>query len=124
MKERIRNVRKALGLTQTEFAEKLGIKQNTMANIETGRRNASKQLLFSICREFGVNLDYLLHGDEPMFAPKDVTTLDKIDQYLTGENPFVRAVFMELACLSDQEWEYMYKFLKKVVEDIEKETGK
>ena len=59
-----------------------------------------------------------------MFAPKDVTTLDKIDQYLTGENPFVRAVFMELACLSDQEWEYMYKFLKKVVEDIEKETGK
>jgi len=124
MKERIRNVRKALGLTQTEFAEKLGIKQNTMANLETGRRNASKQLLFSICREFGVNLDYLLHGDEPMFAPKDVTTLDKIDQYLTGENPFVRAVFMELACLSDQEWEYMYKFLKKVVEDIEKETGK
>ena len=124
MKERIRNVRKALGLTQTEFAEKLGIKQNTMANIETGRRNASKQLLFSICREFGVNLDYLLHGDEPMFAPKDVTTLDKIDQYLTGENPFVRAVFMELACLSDQEWEYMYKFLRKVVEDIEKETGK
>lgn len=124
MKERIRNVRKALGLTQTEFAEKLGIKQNTMANIETGRRNASKQLLFSICREFGVNLDYLLHGDEPMFAPKDVTTLDKIDQYLTGENPFVRAVFMELACLSDQEWEYMYKFMRKVVEDIEKETGK
>ena len=123
MKERIRNVRKALGLTQTEFAEKLGIKQNTMANIETGRRNASKQLLFSICREFGVNLDYLLHGDEPMFAPKDVATLDKIDQYLTGENPFVRAVFMELACLSDQEWEYMYKFMRKVVEDTKKETG-
>lgn len=59
-----------------------------------------------------------------MFAPKDVTALDKIDQYLTGENPFVRAVFMELACISDQEWEYMYKFMRKVVEDIEKETGK
>lgn len=123
MKERIRNVRKALGLTQTEFAEKLGIKQNTMANIETGRRNASKQLLFSICREFGVNLDYLLHGDEPMFAPKDVTTLDKIEQYLTGDNPFVRAVFMELANLSDKEWDVMYKFMRKVVEDTKKETG-
>lgn len=124
MNERIRNVRKALGLTQTEFAEKLGIKQNSLANIEIGRRNASNQLVFSICREFGVNLDYLLHGEEPMFAPKDVTALDKIEQYLTGDNPFVRAVFMELACLSDQEWEYMYKFMRKVVEDIEKETGK
>lgn len=124
MNERIRNVRKALGLTQTEFAEKLGIKQNSLANIEIGRRNASNQLVFSICREFGVNLDYIIHGEEPMFAPKDVTALDKIDQYLTGENPFVRAVFMELACLSDQEWEYMYKFMRKVVEDIEKETGK
>ena len=123
MNERIRNVRKALGLTQTEFAEKLGIKQNSLANIEIGRRNASNQLVFSICREFGVNLDYIIHGEEPMFAPKDITALDKIEQYLTGDNPFVRAVFMELACLSDQEWEYMYKFMRKVVEDTKKETG-
>lgn len=124
MNQRIKEIRKALHLTQMEFGERIGLKQNTIATIEMGKRGVTQQLALSICREFGVNLDYLLHGDEPMFAPKDVTTLDKIDQYLTGENPFVRAVFMELACLSDQEWEYMYKFMRKVVEDIEKETGK
>ena len=59
-----------------------------------------------------------------MFAPKDVTALDTIEQHLTGDNPFVKAVFMELASLSDQEWEVMYKFMKKVVEDTQKETGR
>mgnify|MGYP006887314783 FL=1 len=59
-----------------------------------------------------------------MFAPKDVTALDKIEQHLTGDNPFVKAVFMELASLSDQEWEVMYKFMKKVVEDTQKEAGR
>ena len=122
--DRIKAVRKALGLTQDEFSSRIAIKRNTLAVIETQKRATSELVIKSICREFGVNLDYLLHGEEPMFAPKDVTALDKIEQHLTGDNPFVKAVFMELASLSDQEWEVMYKFMKKVVEDTQKETGR
>lgn len=122
--DRIKAVRKALGLTQDEFSSRIAIKRNTLAVIETQKRATSGLVIKSICREFGVNLDYLLHGEEPMFAPKDVTALDKIEQHLTGDNPFVKAVFMELASLSDQEWEVMYKFMKKVVEDTQKEAGR
>ena len=122
--DRIKAVRKALGLTQDEFSSRIAIKRNTLAVIETQKRATSELVINSICREFGVNLDYLLHGEEPMFAPKDVTALDKIEQHLTGDNPFVKAVFMELASLSDQEWEVMYKFMKKVVEDTQKEAGR
>ena len=124
MNQRVKNIRKALNLTQAEFGEKIGLKQNTIATIEIGKRGVTQQLALSICREFGVNLDYLLHGEEPMFAPKDVAALDRIEQYLTGDNPFVKSVFMELASLSDQEWEVMYSFMKKVVENTQKETGK
>lgn len=122
--DRIKAVRKALGLTQDEFSSRIAIKRNTLAVIETQKRATSDIVIKSICREFGVNLDYLLHGEEPMFASKDVTALDKIEQHLTGDNPFVKAVFMELASLSDQEWEVMYKFMKKVVEDTQKEAGR
>lgn len=122
--DRIKAVRKALGLTQDEFSSRIAIKRNTLAVIETQKRATSELVIKSICREFGVNLDYLLHGEEPMFAPKDVTALDKIEQHLTGDNPFVKAVFMELASLSDQEWEVMYKFMKKVIEDTQKEAGR
>ena len=122
--DRIKAVRKALGLTQDEFSSRIAIKRNTLAVIETQKRATSELVIKSICREFGVNLDYLLHGEEPMFAPKDVAALDRIEQYLTGDNPFVKSVFMELASLSDQEWEVMYSFMKKVVENTQKETGK
>ena len=104
--DRIKAVRKALGLTQDEFSSRIAIKRNTLAVIETQKRATSELVI------------------KPMFAPKDVTALDKIEQHLTGDNPFVKAVFMELASLSDQEWEVMYKFMKKVVEDTQKEAGR
>lgn len=121
---RIKSVRKCLSLTQEEFATRIGISSGALSRLESAQNNPSERTIKLICREFGVNLDYLLHGKEPMFAPKDVTALDKIEQHLTGDNPFVKAVFMELASLSDQEWEVMYKFMKKVVEDTQKEAGR
>lgn len=116
MHDRIKDIRKALDMTQTEFAQRIGIKQNSLANIEIGRRNASNQVVTSICREFGVNLDYLLHGTGPMFAPKEVTALDRIDQILTGGNEFVKAVFVELADLSDDEWQMLHDFVQRVMD--------
>ena len=116
MHDRIKDIRKALDMTQTEFAQRIGIKQNSLANIEIGRRNASNQVVTSICREFGVNLDYLLHGTGPMFAPKEATALDRIDQLLGGGNEFVKAVFVELADLSDDEWQVIHDFVQRVME--------
>ena len=115
MHDRIKDIRKALDMTQTEFAQRIGIKQNSLANIEIGRRNASNQVVTSICREFGVNLDYLLHGAGPMFAPKEATALDRIDQLLGGGNEFVKAVFVELADLSDEEWQMLHDFVQRVM---------
>ena len=116
MHDRIKDIRKALDMTQTEFAQRIGIKQNSLANIEIGRRNASNQVVTSICREFGVNLDYLLHGTGPMFAPKEATALDRIDQLLGGGNEFVKAVFVELADLSDEEWQMLHDFVQRVMD--------
>ena len=122
--DRVKAIRKKLGLTQVEFGQRINASGATISTTESGKTTPDNQTLKLICREFGVNLDYLLHGEEPMFVPEDVTALDKIEQHLTGDNPFVKAVFMELASLSDQEWEVMYKFMKKVVEDTQKEAGR
>ena len=37
MKERIKELRRSLGLTQEEFALRLGIKRGALANYEVGR---------------------------------------------------------------------------------------
>ena len=67
--ERIRQVRKDNGLTQDEFASRLGLKRNSIAMIEAGRAT-SDQTIFAICREFGVNETWLRTGVGEMKASK------------------------------------------------------
>ena len=67
--ERIRQVRKDNGLTQDEFASRLGLKRNSVAMIEAGRAT-SDQTIYAICREFGVNETWLRTGVGEMTASK------------------------------------------------------
>lgn len=73
MKDRIKQLRKALDLTQQEFADKIGIKRNSLANYETGRNTPMDAILISICREFDVNEKWLRTGEGDMFiqVPED-----------------------------------------------------
>lgn len=67
MKERLKKLRKNLDLTQQAFADKIGMKQNTIAQYEMGRTTPSDAIVFSICREFGVNEKWLRNGEGEMF---------------------------------------------------------
>lgn len=67
MNERIKELRKTLDLTQEKFANRIGIKRNTLANYEIGRNEPIDGIIFSICREFGVNEDWLRYGIGNMF---------------------------------------------------------
>lgn len=89
MNLRIRKVRKMLDLTQKEFAERLGIKQNSIALIESGKRNTSNQVVLSICREFNVDEKWLRTGIGNMFNTKiedDISEIvDKYNLSVYGE---------------------------------------
>lgn len=71
MNERIKKLRKTLELTQQEFANKIGIKRNSLANYETGRNTPIDAIVVSICREFNVNEEWLRNGTGEMFLPID-----------------------------------------------------
>jgi HTH-type transcriptional regulator/antitoxin PezA len=67
MHERIKKLRKTLDLTQQEFADRIGVKRNTVGQWEIGRNAITDQIIFSICREFNVNEDWLRTGVGEMF---------------------------------------------------------
>ena len=77
---RIKQIRKALDLTQTEFADRIGSVQNTVTGYESGRRNPSAPVISLICREFGVNEQWLRDGVGEMFAPAATSALDALAQ--------------------------------------------
>lgn len=70
MHERIKSLRLALGLNQTVFGARLGVRQTTVAGWETGLRVPSDAVIISICREFGVSPEWLKLGAGEMFAPR------------------------------------------------------
>ena len=76
--ERIKAVRKELGLTLEKFGEKLGAKKNTMSAIETGRNSLTYQMARSICREYNVDYDYLMYGEGDMFTDLPKTIVDEL----------------------------------------------
>ena len=63
MNERIKEVRKSLGLTQQEFADRIGVKRNTVATYEGGRNIPIDSVVSLICKEFNVNEEWLRTGD-------------------------------------------------------------
>lgn len=76
--ERIKAVRKELGLTLEKFGEKLGAKKNTMSAIETGRNSLTDQMARSICREYNVDYDFLMYGEGDMFTDLPKTIVDEL----------------------------------------------
>ena len=77
VKERIKKIRRELNLTQQEFAERIGIKRNTIANYETGRNDPVDSVISLICREFNVREEWLRTGEGEMFKPKPSDILDQ-----------------------------------------------
>ncbi len=78
MEERLKALRKALGLTQQELAEKIGIKRNTFAQYENGRNVPIDAVIKLICDTFRVNEDWLRTGAGEMFV--EVSQHDEIQR--------------------------------------------
>jgi transcriptional regulator with XRE-family HTH domain len=78
MNTRLKKLRRALDLTQAAFAERIGMKQNTIATYEMARSVPSDQAIRSICREFNVNEEWLRNGTGEMFKASPSSALDAL----------------------------------------------
>lgn len=76
MKERIKELRKVLKLSQKEFSKRINVGYSTLAMFETGQRNIKDIHIKSICLEFGVNENWLRTGEGEMF--NEIDTLDEL----------------------------------------------
>lgn len=80
MNERIKELRKALNLTQQEFADKIGMKRNTIASYEINRNGPSNSVISLICKAFNVSEIWLRTGEGEMFLPSPNGVLDELVQ--------------------------------------------
>lgn len=67
MNTRIRELRKALNLTQKDFAQKIGLKQNAISYMEKSGSTITEQNIKTICSQFSINENWLRTGTGKMF---------------------------------------------------------
>lgn len=67
VKERLKQLRKALKINQTDFAKELGITQTAYSMIENGNNPLSDRHIKVICSAFNVSEHWLRTGDGEMF---------------------------------------------------------
>lgn len=114
---RIRKLRKALDLTQQEFAARIGTSANVLTNYETGRRNPSSSVINNICKEFHVREDWLRTGSGEMFLElsRDDEIAAFVDDVLRDESDsFRKRLIYTLSRLDVSAWEV----LERMAEDM------
>lgn len=101
--ERVREIRKTLGLTLEKFGEKLGIKKAAVSKIEKGENSLTDANIKAICREFGVDYIWLTTGDGEMFVETDDDFIERIDRIMLGEDDARKNLFKALLDASDDD---------------------
>lgn len=118
--ERLKELRRKMGLTQQEFSDKLGIKRNAIATYEVGKSNPGDSVISLICREFSVSEAWLRTGEgEPFRAvQKNQLIQSFIDSILKDEpeGPKARLV-SALAGLDEHGWDVLVELAQKMVSE-------
>lgn len=122
--DRIRELRKELGMTQQEFADRLKIKRNTIATYETGRNDPIDSVFALICREFNVSEDWLRTGEGEMFVPKSRD--EELAEFFgnvqgIGPESFKRRFVSMLSRLDEEEWALLERMAERLLEETKKE---
>lgn len=100
---RIAARRRNLKISQNYLAEKIGISNNHMSNIERGRERPSLDVLVSICNELKVTPDYLLMGCmHPQGVPQNL--IDSLALCSKEDIALLEAIVSHMVSRRENKW--------------------
>ena len=97
---RVRELRKALNMTQANFSKVIALSSGYLAGIETEKRKVNNRLIKLICSSFKVNEQWLRSGEGEMFSDNEGEQFIKLTGLFRELNPKYRDyVFKEINLL-------------------------
>lgn len=100
--ERIYNLRRKEGLSQEEFADKLGVSRQAVSKWETGQSVPDSEKAAAMAKFFGVSLDWLINGDEvpaPAVVAPSAMVAPPVKQRAGWVKALIIAAIITLACI-------------------------
>lgn len=112
MNNRIKLIRKEAGLTQADFGLRIGLKQNSVAQMESAGRTPSNAVILSICKEFRINEEWLRTGEGEMHAAvskKEQLALFFGEVMADDDESFRVRFFNALSEYNEDDWKVLEK---------------
>lgn len=107
--DRIKYLRKeVLHITQDEFASKIQISRSNLGSIEIGRVNVTERVISDICKNFGINEEWLRTGNGKIKVElsKEEYIVDFISRILKSkDDSFKKRYISMLSRLDENGWE-------------------
>lgn len=117
MNERIKELRKYLGLSQEDFGSKVGVTRSAVSKLESSDRGVTEQMLILICREFNVNEEWLRTGSggpDNMFLKTQADELAELRQKYDLDDLDVK-IIMEYLKLQPEQRKIFKVYLNNIV---------
>ena len=117
--ERVKELRKSLGLTQEKFGERVGLKKSAISQIESGVNGVTDQLRLAVFREFNVNEDWLRTGEGSMFVEpdEDEEIARFVGDVLSDKPDFRRRLISVLSRMTPDEWALLEAKIRELSEE-------
>lgn len=111
--ERLRQLRKELGMSQEEFGRHIGVSNTAISKLEKSERNLTEQTAKSICREYRVNYFWLTEGKGDMFTGTPESVVDEIAEEYNLDD-IDRKIIERYLELSDNQRQVIKDYLKSI----------
>ncbi|MBU2647854.1 helix-turn-helix domain-containing protein [bacterium] len=122
----IRSFRNFLNLKQYKFAEKLGKSSGYLSDVESGKIIPGGDFLFSVKREFGVDLNSLFEEDcQDFFISKDQkdSSIKTSGDRIENESKLIQVLESQIAELKEDKKDLKATVAKqdKTIEELKRE---
>lgn len=117
MNERIKKLRKELGLNQEKFGERLGITKTAVSKMELGTYNTTETMIRLICNEFHANEEWLRTGEGDIFLEQSIDEefAEIIAEAALSGNEKIKELMVMASKLNDKQLKAMVDFLETMV---------
>lgn len=125
IESRVRAVRKSNKLSQTEFAESLGVTVGVISNIELGRItqwDTKMPLLNLICDKYGCRREWLIDGEGEMMQElsREQEIIRAVSEMFTGDDSFTQDIISMLVKLPDEHWGLLDDMARRMMDEQSK----
>lgn len=119
MKDRLKILRKTLGLNQVDFGARIGIGGTAISKFESGVNAISDTIVLLVCREFNVNEAWLRNGTGEMFTHTGSDLVAELSEtyHLGTYGEQLLATYLQL---SDADKRAVERFVAQLTANVQK----